>query len=726
MSNSTALFEAFANRNRTQQFRCRGYQQPVFGTVYPRSSLRWHGVPLGGLGTGFLCWDTDGRNSQCTLFNQLPNISALPVLGTIPFSLDVDGRTFALAVRGDDGSGDLTDLRYFGHFPLLDLSMQIEAPIRIEIRAYGPFIPGDAVTSNTPAIVYQVTLTNLDTHPHRCTLRYDAPEPPKAVTDTQTLELAEGWQGSSQRHIWAQANPRMGAQALEHELALAARHGSVSSCGAQLQSELSIELAADEASEETIILVWYQPSLRDSWNRAERLRYADRFVDAKTVLTAAIAGHTSWLERIIAWQSAIYARDELSPELREALVNSFYATCKNSHWITRSRPDDWFGDDGLFLLNESYTTCPLSETLPCHYLGSLPTLFFFPELERTTLEAYRHYQLASGEIPFSLDRGFGARAPNYQTQHTNGINEYIELVYRYYLRTGDEEFLREFYPSVLAAGRYVEFLDNNGDGMVEEHPHALPGEFWPANVPWDLWPQHGTSVYTGLKSLSAAAALAAMAERQGNAHNAEHWRARLARGQARAQELWNGRWFNLQLDADGISDSTCLSAQLTGEWAAALYGLERLLPPEQAASALQAVAELCSGKSPYGLVLAVTADGAPVYSNQGIVCDFARDVWPMVNFIYAATCQFLGAAKAEGLAAVQDVLGTLFHQANAMPWGWPCNINAHDGWIGHGHDYNDPQAIWSLPLAIAGLTLAEAEQPGSLVEGILSAARAKA
>ncbi len=41
----------------------------------------------------------------------------------------------------------------------------------------------------------------------------------------------------------------------------------------------------------------------------------------------------------------------------------------------------------------------------------------------------------------------------------------------------------------------MEFLDTDSDGLINEHPHALPGENWPANVGWDQWPQRGTSSY---------------------------------------------------------------------------------------------------------------------------------------------------------------------------------------------------------------------------------------
>ncbi|MHB9031961.1 MAG: GH116 family glycosyl hydrolase [Anaerolineae bacterium] len=716
------LFQAVANRSKLQEFTCLGYDRPVLGTIYPRSSLRWHGVPLGGLGCGYVCWDPDGRLSQCTLFSQVPNSSQVPVLNSIPFRLKVGGRSYELAMRGDDGRGDLADLSYFGHYPVADVCLVAESPIIVEVRAFAPWLPGDAAESNTPAVVFDVWLSNSGAEPEQVELTFTSPAVPKPFVTTVDFN-SRGWQGLAARHPWDKASPRMGAQPLEHELALAAEIGRVECSGSTLTSTFSASLAPGERAHNRLVLAWYQPHLRDSWNRAERLRYADRFNGAQAVAEYAIDRHSGWLERIIAWQSAIYARTELSPELREALLNSFYATCKNSHWITRARPDDWFPADGLLLVNESLTTCPLSETLPCHYYGSLPVLLFFPELERTALEAYRHYQLASGEVPFSFDKGFGARAPNYQTQHTNGINEYIELVYRYYLRTGDHKFLREFYPSVRAAGRYVEFLDSDNDGLVNEQAHALPGEFWPANVPWDTWPQRGTSVFTGLKTLSACAALIAMAERENDQPTKAKYRDRYARGQKSLQDkLWNGAYFDLQMDDNDQRDSTCLSAQLTGAWACALLGLPSPLPADQLGSALQAVHRLNGVQAPYGLVLAAGADSSYIYANQTLGCDLARDVWPLFNFIYAATCRYLQQEQDSGDAAAQQVLEALFRAANAMPWGWPCSINPFDGWIGHGHDYNDPQAIWSLPLAIAGLDLAHANQPGTLVAEILAAA----
>ncbi len=721
---SGRLFSAAANRARLQTFDCAGYDRPVVGTIYPRASLRWHGVPLGGLGTGYVCWDTSGRFSQCTLYNQVPNGSPVPIVNTVPFQVTAGGRSWALSMKGEDGLGDLLDLAYFGHYPVVDLRCTLDLPLAVEVRAYAPFLPGDAVGSNTPAIVFEVWLANTGDEPVEAEIRFTPPPPPGRAAVCSEF-TAGAWHGLAASHPWDKASPRLGNRPVMHQVVVAAEGGQAEAAEGSLSASYRATLAPGESARTRFILAWYQPYLRDSWNRAERLVYAERFADAEAVARAAISQHEDWLRRIIGWQSAIYGREDLPEPLREALVNSFYATCKNSHWIARWRPDDWFPPEGLFLLNESYTTCPISETLPCHYYGSFPVLFFFPELERTALEAYRHYQLASGEVPFSLDRGFGARAPNYQVQHNNGIGEYIELIYRYWLRTGDDGFLYRFYPSAVAALRYLQFLDSDGDGLVNEHPHALPGEFWPANVPWDNWPQWGTSIYTGMKSLTACLALAAMAAQVGDESVLSHCRERVERGRARLErDFWNGSYYRLAVDPSSATyDDTCLGAQGAGAWSASILGLEPPVPTEHLRSALRSILQLTAGLSAYGLVLAAGPDGSPVYSNQRLECDFPRDVWPLFNFCFAATCQYYGVEPERSLGVALQVLEALFRAGNAMPWGWACNLNGFDGWIGHGHDYQDPQIIWTIPMALAGQNLREAVGPGSLIYDVLAAAR---
>jgi len=55
------LFDASANPQQIQTFRVAGLKNPASATIYSAAGLEQGGMPLGGLGTGYLCIDPDGR-----------------------------------------------------------------------------------------------------------------------------------------------------------------------------------------------------------------------------------------------------------------------------------------------------------------------------------------------------------------------------------------------------------------------------------------------------------------------------------------------------------------------------------------------------------------------------------------------------------------------------------------------------------------------------------------
>ncbi|MCL4190218.1 MAG: hypothetical protein KJZ87_00625 [Thermoguttaceae bacterium] len=118
------LFSADADPKTLQRFAVDGYSGMVSGTVYPAGSLEQGGMPLGGLGTGYLCLDTDGRLGKCSIFNRLP----APMANGHPFLfLTVGGRRLVLATP--------KAIHYFGHFPVADLRYELDVPLAVELRA---------------------------------------------------------------------------------------------------------------------------------------------------------------------------------------------------------------------------------------------------------------------------------------------------------------------------------------------------------------------------------------------------------------------------------------------------------------------------------------------------------------------------------------------------------------------------------------------------------------
>ena len=92
------LFDVSADAKALQTFAVEGVAVPASGTVYSAGALEDGGMPLGGVGTGYLCFDPEGRFGKCSIFNHYP---APVVLGKPFLSLALDGKTCTVATPAD-------------------------------------------------------------------------------------------------------------------------------------------------------------------------------------------------------------------------------------------------------------------------------------------------------------------------------------------------------------------------------------------------------------------------------------------------------------------------------------------------------------------------------------------------------------------------------------------------------------------------------------------------
>lgn len=79
-------------------------------------------------------------------------------------SVEVDGKRYTAAFP-KDGAGDAASVRYFGHYPIADISYSFDIPLIIQVRAYGVVLPGDAIALITPGIMFDVRVKNTAPHP---------------------------------------------------------------------------------------------------------------------------------------------------------------------------------------------------------------------------------------------------------------------------------------------------------------------------------------------------------------------------------------------------------------------------------------------------------------------------------------------------------------------------------------------------------------------------------
>jgi uncharacterized protein (DUF608 family) len=728
------LFPPALPEGEVSRFPAAGFGAPAVGVVFAGGRADG-GVPLGGLGAGYLTLKADGALGQTTIFNHFPEPRDLDASW---LGLAVGEQVRVLSLRPPAGATGARQIRYWGHFPVADLEYELDLPVRVSLRAFAPFIPGDAAASNLPAAIFELRLTNLEATPQdvRLALSLPGPASPGLQMERAPLTGADG-QGVVVSHLLfgrrggyalAATGPIAGlavGKALIEAADWAGLTGAVAPAapnepGTSLVADLT--LAAGASAGLRFVLAWFYPDFMIV--RPYRHRYSRRFAGVEEVARAALAGAPALLRRTLAWQEVVYTADALPLWLRDWLVNSLYSLAKNSWWTVADRPDDWWGADGLFTHSESFTGCPITETIVCRFHGHFPTLFLFPELERTTLNAFAHFQLKSGEIPFSFGQPASLYEPQYTTQHPLNSAQFIQLVYRYLQRTGDTESLRALYPAVEGALTFMRALDGDGDGLIDEHPHALPGERWPANQFYDLWPWHGVSAYVAGVGLAAVACAAAMADALGDVAAAQERRQWLARGRRAFEEkLWTGRYYRVFSDATrGHGADACLANQLMGEWCARVVGLEALFDPARVEQAQAAIEGLNVAAGAAVIVNAVRPDGAPVQSRfDGLENDHAAGCFVGESLCAAMTMLYAG-QRALGLGIAEAIYQAVVPR-HRTPWNQHCIISPADGHPIWGKDYYSNMAVWALPMALAGQDIAQFAAPGGLLDRLLAAGR---
>jgi len=487
----------------------------------------------------------------------------------------------------------------------------------------------------------------------------------------------------------------------------------------------TIPVPAGDSVRVRIAIAWYVPEWRDSSREPHVHRYGQRFVDAEDVATSALATFDATLNQILAWQGAVY--DSGYPDwVKDWLIQSLYSLTKNTVWIARTRKDEWWGEDGWFTHNESHTGCPITETMVCRMHGHFPTLFFFPELEASTLDAFRHFQISDGEIPFSYGMQTSMRDPRYHCQHPLNSGQYAQMILRQYLRTGDQEQLAYFYGSAKRAINYQFSLDDDDDGLVNDQPHLKPGEHWPANQFYDVWPWWGTSAYvagTWLATLACGKRLAEEAGDSGFAATCDGW---LQRGLASyEQKLWNGEYYRLWNDPENHRVSeVSLGNQLMVQWCTKVVGLPDLLQAERIDSALRAVERLNVTTTQYGLVNGVTPDGERFDSGRGPAAngnDHAKQTFVGEGLCAAMTQIYHGRGDI-GAGIARQIYESIMVTSRS-PWNQRCLIDSETGLPVWGDDYYSNLVVWALPMALSSMSVAEFTDGDSLVNQMLIAAR---
>lgn len=677
-----------------------GYDVKVAGRWLGPTEKR-SGIPLGGLGTGFLELRPDCRFYDAVLQNNWIKPKAA---GAGALQLTCGGEaTTLLSSSSPEARKPSTSLplslphpatRYLGHYPIADIDFgrPTSAPISVWIRAYSPFVPQNAELSNTPAAIFSVRVKNLGNVPTRISLSFwwenDLPDSRDSIH--------RSFDGPGL------AGVRMSRAGLSGGYAIAARSAGatlivterVIAPGKPSRARVVVDarLGLGEERRITFALAWHFPTWRSGNGQLVLNRYAVRFADAEAVARAALDRSGTKEQAIIDWQSRFYSRD-LPAWLKDGLVNGLYLFARSSIWL----------DDGRLLVCDGGPSASCTESLAARFAGSFPLLLLFTEQEKRIMREYLRLQKAEGEMPSALGGALDADSPMLKSPLRGP--HFVLLAYRDWLWTQDRAFMGDIYPPVKRALQYAMKMDLNGDGLVDEAEDMDAGSA--SARAYDKWPWYGTSSYSAGIGLAALRAGEELAKQSGDVEFAAWCRVRFEKGSmAFEEDLWNGSIYRLYTDPEHFRQSeTSLANQLCGQWYAWLCDLGDLHRPANAMTALRTVASLNGRATTFGTIGGCKPDGMAEQAGGLQSMDIIpSDVWSFAGTALMAARKFANPSlRLEGLKAAEAAY-TAFVDSG-MLWNQHYCIDAKDGRPLSGPHYSGSLSLWALPFCYDGVPM---------------------
>ena len=681
----------------------------------------------------------------------------LPFLG-----LSAGGRTWVLSLKQLDGVESVKDIRYWGHYPVADVRYELDAPVEVELRAWVPFFPGDAAGSNTPGAVFEISLHNASREEQAGTIAFSFHGPREAEVGeagdfdhqvmngdvsgvsvrTQRESLEYGYTVAAIGNEKARVGGELGTDGSAWS-AIARALPEIDSGTGGASVALDFSLGPRESKTVRFVLAWYAPRWQGELDidRCTRLSvpevsrlvdwaslprntyvhmYHERFKGPSEVACYLAREHEGLLKRVLAWQEVIYAEERLPGWLRDSLINIFHVIPQMTFWDKSADPDYWC-KEGIFSANETLLTCPQQTCLSCDLFGQWPIDLFFPELTRSKLRVFKHYQKDHGQVPSAFGPGteLDMRWYDQQTPYDNQV--YIQLVDAIWQVTGDDSIPQEFYDSVRKCTKFLMSTDHDDDGLVDlfevdslNYPEAK-GQYH------DGWRMSGPATHVAGIWLATLEVVERMAEKMADSDFARKCRAMHELGtKALEEKLWNEKVGSYLLFNDtrkGHRSDTILSDHMIGECLASLHGLAPVFPAHRARTVLETLWRLNVAMTPVGIRVAVRPDGSSDdesgYTGAGVIPAYSTLV-PAMNMIQNGDPE-------RGLEIVYRVWRRMVMDLS-MTWAMPGGLTPEGDFL-WGHEYWQNTMLWALPLVVLGETMRATAAPGGFAHRIIQAAQ---
>ena len=437
--------------------------------------------------------------------------------------------------------------------------------------------------------------------------------------------------------------------------------------------------------------------------------YKNLFEDDVDALQKYLEERENLYRKTKAFSDALHS-SSYPPKVIEALNTQMASIKTNLIQVTAER--DVHGFEGV--LNTGWC-CPGTCTHVWNYEQTLASLY--PSLERNMREIEFTYDVDSSGLqnhrsvfPLGEARFDGGAA-------ADGQMGSITRVYREWINSGDDAWLRKIWPNVKLALEYAWMTDWDPDknGILEGRQHNT----------YDI-SFYGPSSMTSSCYLAALKACSIMAEYLGESEKSRDYKEVYEKGvKAFESQLWNGAYFiqiippsdayrkdaHIELsppDKDGTvipkyqSGAGCLTDQLLGQYIAQNSGLGFIIDPEKSRSALHEIYKhnFIKDIGSYENLQRIYA----LNDDQGVVlCSWPNDDQPLLPFVYAQ----------EVWTGVEYALATSLIHADLVDEGIEIVEAIQDRYNGlkrnpfmhseSGVHYARAMSSWSVLLALSGV-----------------------
>lgn len=429
-----------------------------------------------------------------------------------------------------------------------------------------------------------------------------------------------------------------------------------------------------ETTQVRFIFSWFFPNHFSKFGNRLGHQYENLFTDAKEV--------NQYLAR----------NGKRIPDKSQAFADILYrtnlpATYPDAWSVQLSTliKDSWYLKDGKFALWEGFSSCGF-HTTDITYQASFGLLALFPELQLGQMEMGIAFQREDGRVHHffcpdldHVDNGF---------ERVDMNNQFVLLVCRDYLYTGDRAYLEKMWVPIQKAMDSIQRLDTDGDG--------LPDEGTTRNT-YDAWNFSGTPTYISVLWLSALNAAIRIAEIMGDSGRMEQWKSLLALGLASLEtRLWNGSYYDLwrhDTENGTIVDGALMSDQISGEWFLRIAGIGKNLSDERVRDLMELIFDQNFDPT-YGLLNATCPDGHPVSLDTYENCQ-TYNIWTGVAYTIAALCMTLKTPKTEHIS--HTIMESIHENQLRCGRFWDHEES--------GPRYTRPLSSWTTLLAASGFEI---------------------